>query len=425
MKLLFKVLGVLAYFVKYRRTQFWTKTSIEDYQFSRLKSQLIWAGQTKYYKKLFEKIDFDPRRDFSEIGDLNRVPITEKNLVRASPNDFINNRWNFLSLVFRTSGSTGRPLKARIYFVHWIIEQAVIFRHWQWAGYKRSQKTAMLRSYSPKRGEPLFKYNWILNTYYFSPFHLDDGNMQTYYDIMVKKGISVIRGYPSSIKIFASFLQRKSLKGLKVNIIFTASETLTDSDRFFIESVFNAKVSNHYGLAEQIVMMGDCEEHTHLHNYFEYGFLELIDTEIPNVKRIVGTNLHNRTMPLLRYDTGDLAIVDSTVCGCNRNLLSIKGILGRHDLLIDCPNGFQIPSVNFYTLMEGFSKVTQWQIVFDSTFLVLKYATVESLDYREKDTLLTGLRDRLVNSGFNISIQETQEFERKFEGKVPVIVKLT
>ena len=70
-----------------------------------------------------------------------------------------------------------------------------------------------------------------------------------------------------------------------VKQVLVASEVLTENDRILIEEVLNCKISNHYGLAEQIVMFGDCEKHTHLHNYFESGYLELLDTDIPNVKK--------------------------------------------------------------------------------------------------------------------------------------------
>ena len=85
--------------------------------------------------------------------------------------------------------------------LHWVIEQAVIFRHWSWSGYHFRDATAMLRSYSPKEGEPLTKYSRPLNTTYFSPFHLTDENMMMYYNLMIdlnKKfhvGMSIFKNY--------------------------------------------------------------------------------------------------------------------------------------------------------------------------------------------------------------------------------------
>ena len=108
-----------------------------------------------------------------------------------------------------------------------------------------------------------------------------------YYDKMIDLNIKILRGYPSSIKIFAIFLKKNDLKINSIKQILVASEVLTDNDRKIIENVFDCKISNHYGLAEQIVMLGDCEKHTHLHNYFEYGYLELLDTKKPKIKKLL------------------------------------------------------------------------------------------------------------------------------------------
>lgn len=236
--------------------------------------------------------------------------------------------------------------------------------------------------------------------------------------------INVLRGYPSSIKIFANFIFRNKINDLKIKLILTASEILSSEDRSKIEGVFQTKISNHYGLAEQIVMMGDCENHSHLHNYFEYGYLELLDTEDPNIKRIIGTNLHNKTMPLLRYDTGDLALVDKTKCDCRRESIVIKNIIGRNDQAIKCPKGFDIPSVNFYTMMEYYLEIKQWQIVYSNSEFELRINSNNSLKEFEKLKIEKQLSLRLRDSGFSIRVKETSNFVQRGEGKIPAIINI-
>ena len=419
---LFKIIGVIAFWIRYRKTQYWSEKQIKTYQLKRIKRQLKRAKKVEYYQKLFKAINFDPERDFNQLEDLKKIPITSKQQVRSEPKQFINPVLRKFSFIFKTSGSTGNPMTFYIHPIHWIIEQAVIYRHWRWGGYRRRFKTAILRSYSPKPHEPLFKFSRILNSYYFSPFHMNDTNMLEYYTVMRRKRIRVLRGYPSSIKIFAEFLDRKQLNELNICLILTASEVLTTKDREFIERVFKTKISNHYGLAEQIVMFGDCENHTHLHNYFEYGYLELIDTEEPTVKKIIGTNLHNKTMPLLRYDTGDLAIVDTWKCNCERATQVVKNVIGRSDLTINCPNGYKIPSVNFYTMLDLYPKIKQWQIEYNDTIFLLKIDSGNTLNSNDHLQIEQDLDQRLLTSGFQVKIKETRDFLKINEGKIPTII---
>lgn len=424
LKPLFKVLGLIAYYTKYRQSQFWDAKRIEKYQLKRIKQQIISANQTNYYQELFRINNINPFRDFNSLDDLRKIPITNKETVKKNLEKFLNKRYSSYSFKFYTSGSTGTPMLAYIHPLHWIVEQAVIFRHWKWGGYKFGDVTGTIRSYTPKENEPLIKFNKILNTYYYSPYHLTDENMVNYYNHMKLNKINVLRGYPSSIKIFANFIFRNKINDLKIKLILTASEILSSEDRSKIEGVFQTKISNHYGLAEQIVMMGDCENHSHLHNYFEYGYLELLDTEDPNIKRIIGTNLHNKTMPLLRYDTGDLALVDKTKCDCRRESIVIKNIIGRNDQAIKCPKGFDIPSVNFYTMMEYYLEIKQWQIVYSNSEFELRINSNNSLKEFEKLKIEKQLSLRLRDSGFSIRVKETSNFVQRGEGKIPAIINI-
>lgn len=419
----YKILGIIAYYLRYRYTQYWSKEKIKKYQFLKLQKMLIQASKTTYYSKLFKDISFNPIDDFKSLNDITKIPITLKSIVKSNTDDFVVKDQINNSLIFHTSGSTGKPMKAYIHPLHWIVEQAVIYRHWNWGGYHFRDSTAMLRSYSPKEGEPLTKYSRTLNTTYFSPFHLTAENMFLYYNSMRNLKIKILRGYPSSVKIFALFLKKNNLKLKSVKQILVASEVLSDNDRNIIESVFDCKISNHYGLAEQIVMFGDCENHTHLHNYFEYGYVELLDTDRPNIKKIIGTNLHNKTMPIIRYDTGDLAYVDSSNCNCSRNGVVIKNIIGRNDNNVECPDKSQIPTVNFYTMLEDYIEISNWQIIYNKQEFFLNYIAKDTISDKRINELKKRLIQRVAHTGFKIKISKVNQLQKTSDGKLKTIIK--
>ncbi len=424
MSYILKLIGIFFYYLRYKYTQYWSVEKINNYQFKRLKKQLIQASKTNYYDKLFSAYKFDPKLHFNSIDDLKKIPLTQKNEVKKNLNDFIVPYLKPISLKFFTSGSSGTPMLSLIHPIQWIVEQAVVFRHWIWGGYKFRDRTVMLRSYSPTKEEKLWKYSLILNTLYFSPFHMSEKNLWLYYKKIKKFNPKILRGYPSSIKVFVEFLKKNNLKLDKIKLVLTASEVLSDKNRKEIESVLNCKVSNHYGLAEQIVMFGNCEQCTHLHNYFEYGYVELLDTDKYNIKKVIGTNLHNLTMPLIRYDTGDLAIIDSKKCKCRRKGIQIKNIIGRDDQYIVCPNGSTMPSVNFFTMFEHYLKIDRWQISYNSKKIYFNYQSSKKLDYKELKSLNVKIRQRIDNTGFKYELKEVKKFHKKGEGKISPIIKL-
>ena len=415
---MYSILGIIAYYIRYRRVQFWSIERISNYQTKRIKRLL---GSLPDCETLQFNFSLDGN-DFLEEFKA-KVPILDKARVKENSDSFLVRQPSKLDLEFHTSGSTGKPMKAYISWRHWIVEQAVIYRHWKWHGYKFRDTCAMLRSYSPKEGEPLIKYNWTLNTFYYSPFHLDDLHMEEYYRHMLSKRVKYLRGYPSSIKIFAEFCQKNgyTLPGLK--FILTASEVLSEVDRSFIEKVFNVRIGNHYGLAEQIVMFGNCSESSILHNYNEYGYCELIPTDKENIFRIIGTNLHNDLMPLLRYDTGDLAYARPGIkCPCGREGIQVESIIGRNDVLIKDSNGSSLPTVNFYTMMQYYTTVKEWQFIIKrNDDLVLAY-TGKELGITEGTKLLTQLKDRLSNTKLNPHIKNVHSLSKIAEGKTPRVI---
>jgi phenylacetate-CoA ligase len=422
--LYFTFRGILLYNYFIKKSCYFDEIDLKKYQFKKLKNLLIIAyNDIPYYKLLFDSLTFNPKKDFNSLNDIEKLPILDKDFVRNNTNQFYNQRYLKNSIIFKTSGSSGNPLTVFVHPKQWILEQAVIWRHWKWGGYNFRDPLAMVRSYVPKNDKTLWKHNFLTNFTYYSPFHLNDENIQLYLNDMIKRNVKIIRGYPSSLKVIADFILSNNTQIPRIKLILTASEYLSDHDRNIIETAFKSKVFNHYGLAEQIVMMGDCEMHNGLHNYEEYGLLEFLDTDKPNIKKIIGTNLHNITTPLIRYDTGDLAILSEEKCTCGRNLPIIKNIIGRNDSCIITENNFKIPTVNFYTMFEDFAEIIQWQIVQVKKNEINFYIKTNSISDIRHDQLKNEILKRL-GTNTTISILINQPFIKKNEGKLNTFISL-
>jgi phenylacetate-CoA ligase len=355
--------GFLTFKLFLSKSQFWSRDKIHNYQFRKLKRLLIEAYEgTEYYKGVFDKISFNPYVDFNKLEDIKKLPILSKAEAISNREKLINKKFAKRALALRTSGSTGNPFEILVSPDAWVMEQAVVWRHWSWGGYRFRDPLAMIRSFAPESGKSLIKHDPIKNFTYYSPFHLSDENIQIYLDDFLTRKVTVLRGYPSSISTIAEYVIRKRLDINGIKMILTASEVLTEDEKNLIKKAFKANVYNHYGLAEVCIMMGSCKEDNGLHNYDEYGYCEIIESE-NGKKRLIGTNLHNLAMPLIRYDTGDLVEVDWETCSCSRSLPTVKNIIGRKDNNILTKEGFKIPTVNFYTMFEKYAEIHSWQIV--------------------------------------------------------------
>ncbi|MEW7279391.1 hypothetical protein ABW636_12425 [Aquimarina sp. 2201CG1-2-11] len=414
--------GIFMFKYTFEKNPYIKKDKIDQYQFVKLKKLLKESYKNvPYYTELFNQINFDPTRDFNQLEDLAKVPVLDKKIVRQSPEQFYNKKLTKYLTLF-TSGSTGNPLKVKVSFNAWVVEQAVVWRHWKWAGYNFRDKMAIVRSYVPKDGK-LVKKDKLRNFIYFSPFHINDKNSADYLDLMKKEKVRFLRGYPSSIKALADFIRNNDYVPPKIKGILVASERLSAKDKQIIESAFNCRVYNHYGLADICVMMGSSEEDIGLHNYQDYGYLELLEyeSEEKNIKRIIGTNLHNYAMPLIRYNTGDLAEVSEHSKNSVRNFPVIDNVLGRNDSAINTVEGYRIPTVNFYTMFEYYTEIEQWQIVQKSlTEIIINIRANGNLTELEKN-ILKDFQKRVPKS-INLHVHFNSGFVTKNEGKIPTFI---
>jgi phenylacetate-CoA ligase len=415
--------GVLTFHFFLKKSQYWGDKRLKHYQFEKLKKLLVEANENiDYYKELFKEIGFVPQRDFKKLTDLEKIPILTKKAAIENRERLINKRYIKDSLILRTSGSTGTPFEVLVSPSAWIFEQGVVWRHWSWGGYRFRDSLGIVRSFAPKAGEKLIKTDRIRNFTFYSPFHLNRENIKIYLKDMVDRKVNVLRGYPSSILTLAEYILDNEVRIPKLKMLLTASEVLNEGERKKIKKAFGAKIYNHYGLAEVCVMMGSCECEEGMHNYEEYGYCELIDNEFGQ-KKIIGTNLHNLAMPLIRYDTGDISESDWGTCSCGRGLPIIKNILGRKDSNILTPEGYKIPTVNFYTMFEKFTDISSWQIVQRSLFEIDFIINSRSISDLSVSMLKNDISQRIPDS-INYRILLNGEFVKFAEGKKNAFVSL-
>ena len=422
------LLGILNYYFNLKRSFTWDIETIELNQFRKIKRLLIeCAHHVPYYKNLFEVINFNPETDFSSIEDLSKIPILKKRTVRRDPQAFINQNNGKNVLEFKTSGSSGNPFCAIVNLTQWVTEQSVVWRSWKLAGYRFRDRIAVLRSYSPEDSKQTIKFDKLRNFIFYSPFHLTEKDMAIYVDHMVEHRVLFLRGYPSSIAILAHYLKKHKTTKLKLKGIFTASEVVSQADRILIEEVFDCKVFDYYGLAEQIVTFSECKYHRGLHNNHEYGYLELLKNEQTGRYNIIGTNLNNTAMPLIRYDTEDLVEAFSLEsCRCGYKSISVDRVHGRADTCILTPDGDKISTVNFYTVLEHFP-VESWQILQISHEKLEVNFKVGQIAIEEEDNIRARLQiefSKRIPKNMSVSTVFNKKFIRISEGKKNAFVQL-
>jgi phenylacetate-CoA ligase len=412
------------------KSQWWSADRRDAWITKQLGRTLVSALAVPAYRDRFATIGFDPRSDFRGPRDLERLPILTRNEVRSHGERLYAPQFRGTYITAHTSGTTGEPLALRLAESFIAFDSACVFRHWSWAGYELRQPIVAVRSYVPERpSDPLWRYSRTQNTLYLSAYHLTPRTCELYVDLVLEYRPRIIRGYPSTMAVFAEYAYRRRAELAFVSGVFTSSETLLDRERETIERTFGNKVFNWYGMTEPALVLTECEQRQGMHVNWEYGHGELVrsDDLPPDEFRLVTTCFHNPVMPLIRYDTGDVVRVHGVErrCECGRTMPLLRAVSGRKDECIHTPDGRRLPSVNFYTMFREYDEVLRFQIAqYGQREIVARIAprADASISASMLDRVRSGLHARL-GAGVLLDIEVTDRFITNADGKSPPIVR--
>ncbi|TBX71240.1 phenylacetate--CoA ligase family protein [Flavobacterium silvisoli] len=200
--------------------------------------------------------------------------------------------------------------------------------------------------------------DFLSHRYRFSIFDLSDAFLEKILLKFKHKKFDYINGYTSSIVLFAKFLEQKNIllktvcPTLKCCVV--TSEMLFEDDKKLLEKQFGVPVINEYGASElDLIAFQNPDGDWQINS--ETLFVEILDNQnnaLPYGKegRIVITSLYNKAHPFIRYDIGDIGVLDekSTI---KKPIL--KKLIGRTNDVALLPSGKKSPGLTFYYVTKS------------------------------------------------------------------------
>ena len=272
--------------------------------------------------------------------ELEILPILTKDVIRGRFDDLQSTRQTAQTYRNSSGGSTGKPvtLVQDTSYSSWShATQGYYFREflgvemhgaksvWLWG----SERDTMKQLISRRAKVALFLQNrLLLNTF--------DTSEQRWLEYIER-----IRSYrPHYVAGYANSLYQMALVARKLNIrlytpmfVYSAAEMLRDFMRREIEEQFNAKVYDFYGSREVGAIAGECSVGRQ-HVFIMNNMVEILDDANrlagdTEEGRIVVTNLHNYSFPMIRYDIGDIGAMRFDRCACGSSLPVLEKLIGR------------------------------------------------------------------------------------------------
>jgi phenylacetate-CoA ligase len=128
-------------------------------------------------------------------------------------------------------------------------------------------------------------------------------------------------------------------RDLPLELAHFGGEPWTEDMRAEIERQLDIVASDNYGLSEVIGpgVSGECAARTGMHIQEDHFLVECLDPDtlqpVPPGQRgeLVFTTLTKEAMPLIRYRTRDIAVLDDAPCPCGRTTARMSRVVGRSD----------------------------------------------------------------------------------------------
>lgn len=273
-----------------------------------------------------------------------------------------------------TGGSTGTPMRFRVDRATQQAREASLYWSDSLAGWRYGERIAMLwgSDKDVKTASQLARAEfrwWIDNRRWYNAFNMGEAEMARFHKGMQRFRPHIVVAYAGSMEVYARYLEAHGLRpDYPLRAIICSAEVLTPKARETIERVFGKPVFNRYGNREFGAIAAECEAHEGLH-LNERDMIVEIDSPDPEKEpgRLIVTYLHNRAMPFLRYDTGDLArLIPARACPCGRHTLRLAAIVGRASDTIRTAAGKLIHGEFFTHLLYDARRVRAFQFVQES-----------------------------------------------------------
>lgn len=264
------------------------------------------AEQTvDFYSSFYQKKGFSYKQ-LESFKDLSSIPVvTKKDL------QFFDFKKRIVKLesgvVTNTGGTSGQPLKLLLDKDAHAREWAHMHTIWDKLEYKTSCIKLTLRGMN--LGNKALNYNFVHNEFQVNAYCDFTLVVEALNKVLEKYKIEYLHGYPSGIFEFIKQLSNHypdTLIKLKKNLkgIFYGSEYPAPIYRDFVDNELNIPSVSWYGHTEMAVLAYEKEQPYIYHPFQSYGFTESV--EIDGKQHLVGTTIHNKVGPLIRYDTGDI-----------------------------------------------------------------------------------------------------------------------
>ena len=333
-------------------------------------------SDTPYYRQFAKKKGWT---SITSLEQFYEFPVVQKQQVTDDLHWFVPET-PIKRYVVTTGGTTGRQAKLYMSNEAYRREWAYLASLLQGRGIDIDSRRICLRGVDFKGLEEPFRYNPLYKELQVSPFKLTEKTIDRVLEEVRRYRPTWIHGYPSSTSEFARLCRKRDVSDLSLKHVLLVSEKAYPEQEKVIVDTFGAKIVTFYGMTERVIFAARNGGTEFIPNHM-YGFTEEVDGEL------VGTGYINAATRLIRYATGDQAIVEKE----GGLVTKIERIVGRSssEHLVSL-NGARVTMTSLNIHSQELNDVRKYQF-YQDTPGVCELRVVLSADTGKPEAVLKGV----------------------------------
>ncbi|NHW88606.1 MAG: phenylacetate--CoA ligase [Archaeoglobales archaeon] len=312
-----------------------------------------------FYKRKFKELGLHPS-DIRGLKDLPKLPFTKKQDLRDNyPFGMFAVPISQIVRFHASSGTTGKP--TLVGYTENDIRMWVesLCRGLVSCGVTHEDIVQIAYGYGLFTGGLGFHY--AVEKIGATALPISTGNTARQIELMKDLGVTVIACTPSYMLYMAEYAEKMgtSIRETSLRIGIFGAEPWSEETRKRIEEKTGITAYDVYGTSELSgPLFTECTERNGLHIWADHFLVEVIDPKTgENVGEgekgeLVVTTLSKEAMPLIRWRTGDITILETEKCNCGRTHPRIMRILGRSDDMLIVRGVNVFPSQIEHVLMQ-------------------------------------------------------------------------
>jgi len=292
-----------------------SKREIRKYQEEKLKKLLFHAYKNvPYYQRVLKESGVITKSGKVDLKKFSNIPILTKDIIREEGKNLYSKDYKRRGYYKNTSGgSTGEPVE--------------FIQDKKYSDWNDATKIFYFNSLGHDWGDPEIKLwgsdrdiikgnlslkdratNYLYNRRFFNCYNFSKNNMISL--LLLHNSYRPVGywSYMEAMSEFADFIVENNLKVFSPKYIVSTIGPLEENVRKKISQAFSCSVFDQYGSREMGFIAAEFPENE---GKLSFPWFNYVENTNGLVKNVIVTNLVNFSMPLIRYDIGDAAIVNN------------------------------------------------------------------------------------------------------------------